>query len=511
MTEKALFLVRALMEESGVAFGTSGARGLVSAMTDRVCYGYTTGFLNYLREIGEFAPTSEVALGGDLRPSTPRILRACAQAIRDACGVPVFCGHVPTPAIAHYAFARRIPSLMVTGSHIPDDRNGIKFHRASCEVLKTDEASIARQTVRLDHSRFTADGQLIDASPLPETLNIEDSYLQRYLEFFGDEALSGLTVGLYQHSAVGRDLLACILRALGAEAVPLGRSDRFIPVDTEALRPEDIDLARHWAGEHRLDAIVSTDGDSDRPLLADHRGKWLRGDILGLLCARELGAECVVTPVSSNTALEKSGAFPRTIRSRIGSPYVIAAMEAARENGGIVCGFEANGGFLLGSKIARDGRELAALPTRDAVLPIVSVLAAAKKLPVADLYADLPQRVTWSDRLKEFPTADSQAILTWLASGSEGERKERIEMHYHSLVGKLAHVDQTDGLRMTFESGAIIHLRASGNAPELRCYTETNTEESARHLNAAALKLVGDELIQTARASQQKYRDHIRG
>ena len=159
--------------------------------------------------------------------------------------------------------------------------------------------------------------------------------MERYLSFFGDKALSGLTIGVYEHSAVGRDLLATILRALGATVLPLGRSDTFIPVDTEALRPEDILLGRQWASEHRLDAIVSTDGDSDRPLLADHRGEWLRGDILGLLCARELGADCVVTPVSSNTALERSGAFRRTIRTRIGSPYVIAAMdEAARDNAG---------------------------------------------------------------------------------------------------------------------------------------------------------------------------------
>ncbi len=501
MTDAASFTVRALMEESGVAFGTSGARGLVSAMTDRVCYGYTIGFLSYLSEIGEFAPGSEVALAGDLRPSTPRILRAAAQAIRDAGGSPVICGHVPTPALALYAFSRRTPSLMVTGSHIPDDRNGIKFHRAAGEVLKADEAGMARQPLALDPSRFTWDGELNDAAPLPEVRNVEDGYLRRYLQFFGDEALAGLTVGLYQHSAVGRDLLARILSALGAEVVPLGRSDSFIPVDTEALRPEDVELARQWAAEYRLDAIVSTDGDSDRPLLADHRGHWLRGDILGLLCARELLGECVVTPVSSNTALEKSGAFARTVRCRIGSPYVIAAMdEARREYGGIVCGYEANGGFLLGSQIARGGRELAALPTRDAVLPIVSVLAAAKNRPVADLCADLPRRVTWSDRLKDFPTADSQAILAWLTSGGATERTARIEAQFYALAGKLADIDETDGLRMSFASGAIIHLRPSGNAPELRCYSETDTEESARNLNAAALKLVRDELSEAARA-----------
>jgi phosphomannomutase len=491
------------MGESGVAFGTSGARGLVSAMTDRVCYGYTIGFLRYLSEIGEFAAGCEVALAGDLRSSTPRILCACAQAIRDAGGLPVFCGHVPTPALAYYAFQRRAPSLMVTGSHIPDDRNGIKFHRAAGEVLKADEAGIARQPLNLDPSRFADDGRLIEAALLPEVRSIEDVYLKRYLEFFGDWALSGLMVGLYQHSAVGRDCFARILRALGAEVVPLGRSERFIPVDTEALRQEDIDLARRWAAERRLDAIVSTDGDSDRPLLADHRGNWLRGDLLGLICARELGAECVVTPVSSNTALEKSGAFRHTIRTRIGSPYVIASMEeAAGENCGVICGYEANGGFLLGSSIAREGHELAALPTRDAVLPIVAVLAAAKNRPVADLRADLPRRVTFSDRRKDFPTADSAAVLAWLSSGGEAERKARIERHFSPLAGKLAHIDETDGLRMSFKSGAVIHLRPSGNAPELRCYTETATEQSARKINVAVLKLVCNELMRAARAPQ---------
>ena len=106
--------VAQLMDQSGVAFGTSGARGLVTAMTDRVCHGYVQGFLRFLMEAGEFAPGGEVALAGDLRPSTPRIMAACAQAVRDMGGVPVNCGMVPTPALAWFAFGRGAPSLMVT-------------------------------------------------------------------------------------------------------------------------------------------------------------------------------------------------------------------------------------------------------------------------------------------------------------------------------------------------------------------------------------------------------------
>ncbi|GAB1478165.1 hypothetical protein MASR2M74_07080 [Paracoccaceae bacterium] len=86
-----------------------------------------------------------------------------------------------------------------------------------------------------------------------------------------------------------------------------------------------------------LDAILSTDGDGDRPLLTDATGQVIVGDVLG--------AETVVTPVSSNTGVEASGRFAAVIRTKIGSPFVISGMASAP---GKVVGYEANGGFLLG-------------------------------------------------------------------------------------------------------------------------------------------------------------------
>jgi len=75
-----------------------------------------------------------------------------------------------------------------------------------------------------------------------------------------------------------------------------------------------------------FDLLVSTDGDADRPLIADEQGVFLRGDIVGILTAKYLGLNHVVTPISSNSALEGSGLFTKTIRTQIGSPYVIAGM-----------------------------------------------------------------------------------------------------------------------------------------------------------------------------------------
>jgi phosphomannomutase len=297
-------------------------------------------------------------------------------------------------------------------------------------------------------------------------------------------------VGVYEHSSVAREALSAVLAGLGAEVVPLGRSERFVPVDTEAIRPEDVELARNWAREVGFDALASADGDGDRPLLADAEGRWLRGDVAGVLCARYLGAETVVTPVSSNTVVERCGLFRTVRRTRIGSPYVIAGMEQALAEGlGGVVGYEANGGFLTASALRVGDRTLAPLPTRDALLVVIAVLAGAREAgrPVAALQAALPQRFTASDRLKSFPTGLGRARLAALQTGDARRDREAIESVFGAQFGPVATVDSTDGLRVTFASGEVVHLRPSGNAPEFRCYNEASSEARAAEMNRICL------------------------
>lgn len=491
--QSASVTVADLMAESGVAFGTSGARGLVSAMTDRICHGYTSGFLEYLIEQGAWQVPGRVALAGDLRPSTPRILAACATAVRELGGEPVFCGFVPTPALAHWSFAENIPAVMVTGSHIPDDRNGIKFYRPDGEILKSDEPGIVRQIVNAPIGTFSAEGTLTNPVALPPPLDISASYIERYVRHFGPQALAGRRIGVYQHSAVGRDILTAVLSALGAEVLPLGRSERFVPVDTEAIRPEDIALAEGWARQHGLYAIASTDGDSDRPMLTDERGEWLRGDVLAMLCARAIGAQSVTTPVSSSSLVERIGAFAKVHRCRIGSPFVIAEMQAAMQrHEGLVCGYEANGGFLLAASVGQGDNALTALPTRDAVLPIVAVLVDAGTGGVRELLDRLPLRFTFSGRVAPFAPNRRDALMVWLQAITPGRDHPAIRLFAASAEAELENVDWTDGCRMSFVNGRIIHLRGSGNAPELRCYTEAESVAIAQQMSATALdKVIG--------------------
>ncbi|GAB6054338.1 phosphomannomutase [Magnetospira thiophila] len=480
-----------LMDRSQVKFGTSGARGLVARMTDQVCYTYTRAFLQHLRDHRGLAADAAVALAGDLRPSTPRIMTAVARAVTDHGGRTVNCGFIASPAVAYFGLQQGLPSIMVTGSHIPDDRNGIKFNGVDGEITKDDEEGIRNQSVKIPEGLFDAAGKFIEAPSLPEREpKAETQYLTRYLDFLPAGCLAGKRIGIYEHSGVARDLLGELCERLGAEVVRLGRSETFIPVDTEAIRPEDVALARDWVPSLGLDALISTDGDADRPLIADETGTWMRGDVAGILCARYLGAKQVVTPVSSNSALEKSGWFERVVRTRIGSPYVIAGMAECLAAGGQgVVGYEANGGFLIADSITLESRTLAPLPTRDAVIVPLSILLLAQQYnsTLSELLTILPRRFTASSRLKDFPTERSREILErFNGLGAE----QAIATVFRGIFGEVAAIDHTDGTRIIFENQEIVHLRPSGNAPELRCYNEAGCAARAAEMNRICLEIM---------------------
>lgn len=467
------------MAASGVVFGTSGLRGLVAQMTDEVCYAYASAFMKSV--VAKYGVIGKVILGHDLRPSSPLIAKACAKAVQNAGGEVIYAGALPTPALALGAMHLESPAIVVTGSHIPFDRNGIKFYRHDSEISKQDEFAI-------QHCRIEVPEKLsIDV--LPEINHaISELYVRRYVDFFGPNHLRGLRVASYEHSSVARDLLFDVLTQLGAEVIRLERTELFVPIDTEAVRTEDVEKAKAWASQHNFDAIFSTDGDADRPLIADENGQWLRGDIVGILCAKYLQVDTLVTPVSSNTALEKSAWFKHVLRTKIGSPYVIAGMEqAAMQHLGVVAGFEANGGFLLGNDINHSGKFLTALPTRDAFLPMLALLSLAREsnLKLSKLQASLPKRYTFSNRIQNVEQAQSKKLLDTL--------QQNWQLAATVLApnsGEISVVDLTDGFRATFSNQDIVHLRPSGNAPELRCYAESGSERDAKSLCEACLQKI---------------------
>lgn len=451
-----------IIKQSGIAFGTSGARGLVSDFTPDVCAAFA---LSFIKSIDAEFTFNTVALAIDNRPSSYLMAQSCAAGLKQLNLNVVYYGVIPTPALAYKAMQDNVPSIMITGSHIPFDRNGLKFYRPDGEITKADEQVILANTSVLNSGYNLAKLKVNKAA--------EYAYINRYAALYGHNALAGKKIGVYEHSSAGRDIYKKLFELLGAEVTSLERSDTFVPIDTEAVSPEDQQKALDWSKQYGFDAIFSTDGDGDRPLVSDENGNWISGDTLGLLTSQILKIEALAVPVSCNTSIEKSQSFKQVIRTKIGSPYVISEFVALNSHFSRIAGFEANGGYLLGADVKVNGKVLKALPTRDALLPALLVMT--QETSIAELVNSLPQRFTASDRLQNFAKEKSLELI------------EDLKINASKFLACLGYkesykLNTKDGLRITLQFGDIVHLRPSGNAPELRCYVECDTPERAQAL-----------------------------
>lgn len=473
-----------------LSFGTSGVRGLVTEFTDQQVYLLVSAFLKYADTL---KVSSSVATGRDLRESSPKILVAVHQAVSDHKKTVLGCGQVPTPCLAFYSQEKQALAVMVTGSHIPADRNGVKFYLETGETLKHDDQAIFNLYLKLKDENYRAElfdtaGSFKTQGNAPVTdasADCQTMFTERYTRFFKGMDLSAYKVLFYEHSSVARDLIPPILEKLRAKVTRLGRSEVFIPVDTEAV--DSLAQFQKWMSEYKADALVSTDGDGDRPLVVDNKGQIIQGDKLGMITSLYLGIEAVALPISCNSGISELKQLKETVFTKIGSPFVVAAVDELAKKHPLVAGFEANGGYILKSKILKNGEELQSLPTRDSVLPIVAMLAlcAKEKITPAELTQKLPQKFTSSILVKNCPVETSAKILEKVNANTEST--------IQAILGGSAQttsVNTIDGVRITSNTGEVIHFRPSGNAPEFRCYVESKTQTKADQVSQAAKEFI---------------------
>jgi phosphomannomutase len=195
---------------------------------------------------------------------------------------------------------------------------------------------------------------------------------------------------------------------------------------------------------------------------------------------------------------------------------VIAGMLSAIDKGRhCVCGWEANGGFLTGSDIERNGNVLTKLPTRDAVLPLLCALFAShsRQIKLTELFAQLPRRFSRAALLRNFSRATSLRIVerfsppdavmqnvyyhpnqivvndhnhsTLELTEAHAKQLDRIRQEIQTVFSPesgfapVAKIIYTDGVRIIFDDGDVAHFRPSGNADELRIYSVSDTQERA--------------------------------
>ncbi len=331
-------------------FGTDGVRGKANQypIVPEVALSLGKAVVKVLRRKDNERP--RIIVGKDTRISCYMLELSISSGIVSMGGEALLTGPIPTPAVAFLTPNMRCDAgVMISASHNPFCDNGIKFFNS--QGFKLDDS------VEEDMEGLVLSGDNIEGAP-PEDMGkvrrINDA-LGRYIVFLKstlprDFKLSGLKIALDCANGATYRVAPETFYELGASIEPLGvNPDGFnINLDCGALHPENVSRVVQEKG---LDLGITFDGDGDRVIIVDGKGRIIDGDkILSFLALSlkrrgELKGNKVVCTIMSNMAMEKflSEHEIQVERCRVGDRYVLETMLKK----GICLGGEQSGHIIM--------------------------------------------------------------------------------------------------------------------------------------------------------------------
>ncbi|MEZ5894895.1 MAG: phosphoglucosamine mutase [Parvularculaceae bacterium] len=321
-------------------FGTDGVRGLANAGAMA-----PDAILRLGMAVGRFFKNGDhrhrVVIGKDTRLSGYMIEPALTAGFA-ASGMDVFLlGPLPTPAMAMLTRSMRADlGVMISASHNPYHDNGVKFFGPDGYKL-SDEMELAIE-------RLMKDGPekgLAASADLGRVKRIDDAGA-RYIEFAKNTfprklSLEGLRIVVDCANGAAYKVAPTVLWELGADVREIGVDPDGFNINREcgSTATKAMQAA---VNEYRADIGIALDGDADRVLICDEKGRIVDGDqILGLIAGSlhgrgELKGGGVVATVMSNLGLEKhlAGKGLALERTKVGDRYVVEAMRAKGMNVG---------------------------------------------------------------------------------------------------------------------------------------------------------------------------------
>ncbi len=320
-------------------FGTDGVRGTaniepVTAGT-ALKLGQAAGHVfKNLESQSRGRGKHKIVIGKDTRLSGYMLENAISSGILSM-GVDVlFIGPLPTPGVAYVTRSLRADAgIVITASHNPYDDNGIKFFHADGYKLDDEIEE------RIESLVFSGEIETIrpSASEIGKAVRIDDA-LGRYIEFAKSSfprnlTLDGLRVVVDCANGAAYKSTPCVLSELGAEVIVFGSEPDGSNINRDCGAMHPAHLCR-LVRERHAHVGLAHDGDADRILLCDERGKLVDGDDIMAILALEgisagtLARKTLVTTVMSNAgliaAIEAAGG--KTIRTSVGDQNVLAAM-----------------------------------------------------------------------------------------------------------------------------------------------------------------------------------------
>ena len=453
------------MAPDPVLFRAYDIRGTYGrTLRDRDAYAIGRAAALMLREGGGRC----MAVGRDGRLSSPALEAALVQGLLHG-GVEVLrIGPGPTPMLyyAEASMPQADGGIQVTGSHNPRDDNGFK-------IVMGGAALYGAQIARLGALAAAVSGEegAFEIGPAPEPIDIGKAYVERLLEAFSclseaeRQRLGRFRIGWDAgNGAAGPVLEALAARLPGEHHLLYTAVDGHFPHHhPDPSLPENLTDLCALVAAKRLDFGVAFDGDGDRIVVVDGRGRAIMGDQLLAMLAQDL-------------LLDRPGAL---ILGDVKSSQ--AAFDAIEAAGGQVA-MGAAGHSLIKSTMKQIGAALAGETTGhifyadrfygvdDALYAALRFMAALARRgsSVADWFDTLPRSLSTPELRFAVEGARKLAVVAEVAARLEAEG---------------ARVNKVDGLRVMREGGWWL-LRASNTQEMLTARAESGTEEGLAALVA---------------------------
>jgi phosphomannomutase/phosphoglucomutase len=435
-------------------FGTSGIRGSAKDfLTNQFCFDIGRAFGIFLKNHKQKV---KIAVGMDPRKSSSRIKKAFSLGLlKEGCKASDQ-GIAPAPAMNYILIADPtfIGSCMITGSHIRSDFNGLKFFAFKEEILKKQEKEIENIYQKIKEK-------------IPFKLErVEVEKGKEAIKFY-QEMLLNLVKSPYPKWKVVIDagngcqlkVMPELFKRLGLKVKIINGSlqpEKFIARDTET--EEAAKELQEKVKKERADFGIAFDGDGDRVVFVDEKGRFIPGDYIGTLIAKYSPTATVIIPTNTSQVVETIG--KKVVRTKVGSPYVVEAMKKYKAT----FGFEANGGGISAEiMMSRDAGSV--------TIKILNLLAQSKKT-LGELINTLPQFFLYRTKVN-CPQELNSIILKEAKKKFKGVKTEEI-----------------DGLKLWTTNSSWILFRPSSNAPEFRVFAEAKTKEEAKKLGQAGIGFV---------------------
>ena len=329
-------------------FGTDGVRGTANThpMTADMALRLGAAAGRYFRRDGSAA--HRVVIGKDTRLSGYMFENALTAGFTST-GMNVFLlGPVPTPAVGMLTTSLRADvGVMISASHNPHHDNGIKFFgpdgfklsdEAELEIEKLVEEGVEpAQSVNIGRAKRIDDGRFRYNERVKATLP-------------AGRRFDGLKVVIDCANGAAYRTAPEVLWELGAEIVQVGVTPNGLNIN-EKCGSTDTRLAAETVVAHGADVGICLDGDADRVMIIDEKGRVADGDqIMALLAARwaeegRLRHGTLVASVMSNLGLERflDARGLHLERAAVGDRYVVERMR----EGGFNLGGEQSGHIVM--------------------------------------------------------------------------------------------------------------------------------------------------------------------